>query len=184
MKWSDKKSATNISFFMNAQFKIAIQAKSEKNEAKEEVSKEKRLILLQNKVDHLEKENRTLKQMLNNQRNIDFNEILEQNVILDDLINHAPHKNNKKIEYCAETINLSFQIQSVSPKAYELLSNYLFFPTKSYIKAKFRESLSDIPRFWTDINEVGDVINLWKEKNNIPKSLEIKACVSSECSIF
>ncbi len=184
MKLSDKKSAKNISFFMNAQLQKARQKKSEKNEAKEEVSKEKRLILLQNKVDHLEKENKILKQKLNSQRNADIDEILEQNVILDDLINHAPHKNNKKIEYCAETINLSLQIQSVSPKAYELLSNYLFFPTKSYIKAKFRESLSDIPRILTDINEVGDVINLWKEKNHIPKSLEIKACLAVDAIFF
>lgn len=94
MKLSDKKSAKNISFFMNAQLQKARQ-KSEKNEAKEEVSKEKRLILLQNKVDHLEKENKILKQKLNSQRNADIDEILEQNVILDDLINHAPHKNNK-----------------------------------------------------------------------------------------
>lgn len=169
---------------MNAQLQKARQAKLEKNESKEEVSKEKKLILSQNQVNHLEKENRSLKQMLNNQRNTDINEILEQNAILDDLINHAPHKNNKKIEYCAETINLSLQIHSISPKAYDLLSNYLFFPTKSYIKAKFRESLSDIPRILTDINEVPDVINLWKEKNNISKSLKIKACLAVDAIFF
>lgn len=134
MKLSDKKSAKNISFFMNAQLQKARQKKSEKNEAKEEVSKEKRLILLHNKVDHLEKENKILKQKLNSQRNADIDEILEQNVILDDLIKHAPHKNNKKLNIVQKQLTSLYRFSQFLRKLMSCCPIICFFQQSHILK--------------------------------------------------
>lgn len=128
---------------MNEQLIIARQAKADKKEAKDEASQEKRIIFLENKLDYCQKENAILKLKLK-ELGADNTEILKNNAILEDLVEHLKKESNK--DYKAETINLALQIKAISPKAYELLSINLNFPKKSYIENKFNESLSDMPK--------------------------------------
>lgn len=166
---------------MNEQLIIARQAKADKKEAKDEASQEKRIIFLENKLDYCQKENAILKLKLK-ELGADNTEILKNNAILEDLVEHLKKESNK--DYKAETINLALQIKAISPKAYELLSINLNFPKKSYIENKFNESLSDMPKKITNISEIGDVINIWKDKFNIPKSIHIKACLAVDALYF
>ena len=155
----------------------ARKAKQEKKEAKEEATQEKRLIFLQNQLDHYQRELNCLKKKLDQIENSDIIDKLNQNVILDDLVRNCN-------EYRPETINLALQIKSISSKAYELLSNNLNFPTTSYIDKKFKESIADIPQKITNIYDIGDIINLWKDKFGISKSQEIKACLAVDALYF
>ena len=169
---------------MDEQLVAARKAKQDIRESKNESSIDKKILFLNNQINSLKKENELLKKQLDEQKKYDFDELIKQNIILEDLIKHSPNSDFKNDDYKPETINLALQIRSISQKAYDILHNNLFFPNKSYIMVKFHESISDLPEKITNTENVGEIINIWKQKFNIPKSQVIKACLAVDALYF
>ena len=116
--------------------------------------------------------------------------IMQQNIqqestdnnILQDLINHIDNKDTKP--YSEATINLAMQIKAISPKAYAILASNLPMPTVSQIESAYKNMIGDIPAELTDISRVNDIVDLWKTKHGISKSVNISACLSVDALYF
>ena len=166
---------------MEKQLLQARLAKQEKKEVMDEISLDKRYILLKNQVDHLQKENSLLKETIKQKDCLDLDAIIESNVVLGDLLDKFINRCN---EFRPETINLALQIKSISPKSYDLLVRNLNFPSISYIEKKFKENISNFPQKLTNINGICDIISQWKSKFDIPKSQNIRACLAVDALYF
>ena len=96
----------------------------------------------------------------------------------------------KKIEnpdfvfYGPDTISLSSEIMSASPKAYTILCKYLPFPNESFVRRYQNRVLQDFPELLTDINMIKQVVTHYKTVCQIPKSEKIAACCAVDALYF
>lgn len=90
----------------------------------------------------------------------------ENNKILLDLLNNE-HKEYPF--YTPETLSLSNELYSFSPKYYEILCKWMPFPAESYIKNYQEAQLRDIPKMLTDCLMVKEIINHYKTVINCKK---------------
>ena len=74
--------------------------------------------------------------------------------ILYDLLKHNVDKNDL---YTNETMNLSLQIHSLSPKTYALLELFLNFPPIKTLEKEIEKGLLDLPEKITNVNYVNDI---------------------------
>ncbi|KAK8870442.1 hypothetical protein M9Y10_008324 [Tritrichomonas musculus] len=88
------------------------------------------------------------------------------------------NKESKKL------LEVSLEINSISPESYSLLSEKLNFPSKSKIDRLCNELTKNIPDLLRNIEKVPDIVNLWREKCNISKSQTIYACLSVDAIYF
>ena len=101
--------------------------------------------------------------------------------ILYDLLKHNVDKNDS---YTNETMNLSLQLHSLSPKTYALLELFLNFPPIKTLEKEIEKGLLDLPEKITNVDYVNDVVDIWKEKRNIPPSKKIAACLAVDAVFF
>lgn len=104
------------------------------------------------------------------------------NEILQDLVNHADMSND--IPYSSGTLNLAMQIKSLSPKAYAILAKRLPLPTNRQIEAECKKLIGEVPDELIDISRVNEIVDLWKTKHNISKSINLSACLSVDALYF
>ena len=146
-----------------------LDARSDKKERRMQVAEIRANILNSNKLAAAQEEIRDLRELLQKQKR----EFLYRNRcfsdVLNDLIDHDTSTNDIN-DYKEKTINLALQIKYLSPKAYALLCNELPFPSISIIEKNYQKRISDIPDQLTNINSIGELVNLWKEKHEISKS--------------
>ena len=98
------------------------------------------------------------------------------------MVNHSESDNDYK--YTDRLIALSLQIRSISPKAYALLAANLPFPSSNLLDKYFEEEVKNIPEKLTNFENVNELVNLWKEKNNTSKSIAIDACLTVDAIYF
>ncbi len=105
----------------------------------------------------------------------------ENNKILLDLLNNE-HKEYPF--YTPETLSLSNELYSFSPKYYEILCKWMPFPAESYIKNYQEAQLRDIPKMLTDCSMVKEIINHYKTVINCKKSDKLTACLAVDALYF
>ena len=101
--------------------------------------------------------------------------------ILQDLLAHS---DDKKGPFTSETMSLAIELRSISPKAYSILVKKLNFPKESLIEAAIKDVIGDLPSKLTSIESCGEVINTYKEKERIPKTQTIDACLAVDALYF
>ena len=104
-----------------------------------------------------------------------------QNTILSDLLQHTE---DKKSPFSSETVSLAIEIRSISPKAYSILVKRLNFPKESVVDEAVNEVVGNFPSQLTSLEGCCDIINSYKEKYKIPKSLTIEACLAVDALYF
>ena len=145
-------------------------------------SEQRKNVLFQNQIKSLREENKELKELTEKQEKVaGVDARAYKNKIIQDLSDHFI---GNEADFTNETYNLALQIKAISPKAYALLSKNLGFPSVSLVDAKFREAISGIPEKLTDVEKIGELINMWKEKHRISKSLVIEACLAVDALYF
>ncbi|KAK8866224.1 hypothetical protein M9Y10_009183 [Tritrichomonas musculus] len=105
----------------------------------------------------------------------------ENNKNLLDLLNNE-HKEYPF--YTPETLSLSNELYSFSPKYYEILCKWMPFPAESYIKNYQEAQLRDIPKMLTDCSMVKEIINHYKTVINCKKSDKLTAFLAVDALYF
>ena len=88
---------------------------------------------------------------------------------------------NKK-EYLQQTIELANDIYLRSPTCHQLLEQSLNFPSKYIIDKKIGNAFQNLNEHFTDPDMSGEIISLWKKKNNVHTHLD--ACLGVDALFF
>ena len=94
------------------------------------------------------------------------------------------HEGNCEEPFSEETMNLAIQIKSISPKAYAVLTRGLPFPSSGQVDSVYKKMIETVPDEFIDISRVNDLVDTWKNKHNISKSINISACLSVDALYF
>ena len=168
----------NSIFLMSAAARAARLAKQkQKNELKAKQS----MVLLQNKLATAKEELKSIKKIIEQSEEPQSFVGYSVNEVLQDLLDHS---NGSTIDFTNATYEVAMQIKAVSPKAYSILEKQIGFPAQSQVEAKYKAAIADIPEKLTNIERVGDMVNLWKEKSGISKSVNIDACLAVDALYF
>ena len=172
-------------FYSKNKMEKVRKAKAEKALKKTLASKIHKETLSKNISSSLQAENCALKQELINLKKELFNlkSQMEETThsILQDLTNHTA---DKRIEYSSETLALAMEILAISPKAYSILSKKLNFPNSKTVEEKYRQIIGNFPEKLTNISEINNIVNNYREKCGIEKGKSIAACLSVDAICF
>ncbi len=103
--------------------------------------------------------------------------------IIGDLIAHS-NSDSKKKPFSEEILELSSKIHSISPSAYQCLAEKLPFPSESYIQEMNHKITSNISALFQNVDKIPEIVDIWKSKSGINKSLTIYACLSVDALFF
>jgi len=101
--------------------------------------------------------------------------------ILKDLYFHSMEPNS---EYSEQTFDIAMRIHAASPKAYSILAEELFFPSTNAVQYRFAKSISQFPDLLVNIENVNEIVSLYKENSALSKSESIDACLSVDAIYF
>lgn len=143
------------------------QGKKKHDEEKQKTAERQRAVFLQNKYAYSKQRIRDLSQKCANlekelKEKQDFKEFLESEKVME----------------------VSMQVDSLSPISYSLLANNLNFPPKSRIDAMLNEIKKQIPNLLTSISGIPQIIDNWKERSQISKSITIYGCLAVDAIYF
>ena len=100
--------------------------------------------------------------------------------ILKDLLNTE----QKEADFSEETYSLAIEIHSVSPKAYKVLEERLHFPSERQVIYQKDKILGNFPKDLTDITSLEKISNIYRDKNEIPRSQGLDACLAVDAICF
>ena len=84
-----------------------------------------------------------------------------------------------------EILQMSLEINALSPNIYAMLaSSGLPFPPKSTIDKMISNIIDKIPEQLRDLNNVTNIVDIWKDHNHISKSNTIFACLAVDAIYF
>ncbi|KAK8840711.1 hypothetical protein M9Y10_030487 [Tritrichomonas musculus] len=83
-----------------------------------------------------------------------------------------------------KVMEVSMQVGSLSSISYSLLANNLNFPPKSRINAMLNEIKKQIPNLLTSISGIPQIIDNWKERSQISKSITIYGYLAVDAIYF
>ena len=90
----------------------------------------------------------------------------------------------QKKPFSEEILELSSKIHSISPSAYQCLAEKLPFPSESYIQEMNHKITSNISALFQNVDKIPEIVDIWKSKSGINKSLTIYACLSVDALFF
>ena len=101
--------------------------------------------------------------------------------ILADLHRHSLEPNE---EYLNNTFDFALKIYAVSPKAYSILADELFFPCSKAIQYIFSKSISKFPEDFVNVEHFNGLVSQYHEMTPISKSNTIYTYLSGDTIYF